>query len=129
MMFRFSNVRNLRVTKALQKVGYPELHEQFSTLSKSGTISKVQFQGVCAKYLSAAERLDCSRILECFDRNALGDVDLNMLLIGLQILLECASPGDAMRFCFTLMDTANKIPRYITRYEVQTLVAYASAFA
>ena len=78
MMFRFANVRNLGATKAMRKVGYPELHEQFNIISKGGVITKQQYHQVLSKYLTAAELMECHKIMECFDRNSLGDVDLNI---------------------------------------------------
>ena len=127
MMFKFGNVRTLPVTEKLRHIGYPTLHEQFSTTSERGCVTRQQFIQVLIKFLPMREVQDALKILYCFDRTALGDVDLNVFLLGLQILLRCATAGDALRYCFTLMDTNSRIPRYVTRFEIQTLVDCASS--
>lgn len=130
MMFRFANVANLPVTAALQKVGYPELNEQFSSAVDSrGMVTRNAFLNVMSRYLNAHEKGDALKILDCFDRNAHGDVLLDMLLIGMQILLHCATPSDTLRYCFQLLDASSKMPRYLTRYEAQTLLTYSDESA
>lgn len=129
-MFRFRNVRNLPAVRELRKVGYPELHEQFSVAANSvGVLLKHDFLGVVEKYLSVHEHADALRILECFDGNGHGDVELQTFLVGLQILLGCASPADTLRYCFQLLGASSKTPCYMTRYEAQTLITYADEAA
>lgn len=127
MMFKFGNVRTLAVTDKLRHIGYPTLHEQFSTTSERGCVTRQQFIQVLIQYMPMREVLEALKILSCFDRTAIGDVDLNIFLLGLQILLRCATAGDALRYCFTLMDTNSRIPRYVTRFEIQTLVDCAAS--
>jgi hypothetical protein len=97
MMFKFGNVRTLAVTDKLRHIGYPTLHEQFSTTSERGCVTRQQFIQVLIQYMPMREVHEALKILSCFDRTALGDVDLNVFLLGLQILLRCATAGDALR--------------------------------
>jgi hypothetical protein len=130
LVFRLGTVRNLPATDALKRIGYPELHEQFSVAaSTSGMIYKAQYLDVLSRYLTPHEHADSLRILECFHTPGHGDVELPLFLVGLQMLLECATPGDTLRYCFQLLDAANALPRYMTRFEAQTLVTYADEAA
>jgi hypothetical protein len=130
LVFRLGTVRNLSVTDAMRRVGYPELHEQFSVAaSSSGVVYRTQYLSVLEQYLTEAEFADCLRVFECFCGSGHQEVDLPVFLVGLQMLLECASPGDTLRYCFSLLESSSQEPRYMTRYEAQTLVMYADEAA
>lgn len=122
MMFRFGNVRNLPITQKLREVGYAVLHEQFTAATERGCITRVQYLNVVRRYAAPSEINDALKILNCFDKSATGDVDINHFLLGCQILLHCASAGDTLKYCFSLMDTNSRVPRYVTRFEVQSLL-------
>lgn len=125
MLFRFGNVRNLDITKKLREVGYPVIHEQFSSASDRGCITRQSFVNVMQRYAGPKEMNDAIKLLNCFDKSTTGDVELNHFLLGMQILLKCASAGDTLKYCFSLMDTNSRVPRYVTRFEVQSLLTSA----
>lgn len=65
---------------------------------------------------------ESERLFGCFERTGRGDIDVNVFLMGLQMLLGCATPGDALRYCIKSMDPRSGTPRYITRYEIQSIL-------
>jgi hypothetical protein len=125
MLFRFGNVRNLPITDKLRTVGYPVIHEQFSSAADRGCITRQSFLNVMRRYADPKEMGDTMKLLNCFDKSSTGDVEINHFLLGMQILLKCASAGDTLKYCFSLMDTHSRVPRYVTRFEIQSLLASA----
>lgn len=120
MLFSFANVMSLPCVEFMRKtIGYSALYERFhAAIDKSSSCLTKTAYTMVMKSLMPPELTsahDTDKLFACFEQTGRGDIDVNIFLMGLQMLLGCATPGDALRYCIKSMDPKNGTPRYITR--------------
>lgn len=129
-LFRLLLSRKLSATAALRSVGFPELRSRLSAAAEGGMLKRHAFEAIFLDCLTTdQERLEHAAVVDCFLLDAGGDAELAFVLIALQVLLGIASAADVMRYCFYLLDTSSRVPRYLTRLELEALLREADAAA
>lgn len=130
MLFRLLLSRSLSATDALRAVGFPELRARLSAAAEGGMVKRHAFEAIFLECLKTDRaRLEHAAVVDCFLLDAGGDAELAFVLIALQVLLGIASAADVMRYCFYLLDTSSRVPRYLTRLELEALLREAEAAA
>ena len=123
MLFSFASVMALPCVAAMRRLGYRVLYERFHTvIDKSSCLTKTAYTQVVRALVPDTPLHDSDKLFASFERTGRGDIDVNVFLMGLQMLLGCATPGDALRYCIRSTDPRSGTPRYITRFEVQSIL-------
>ena len=124
MLFNFTAVQRLPSIAILRKVGYPVLYERLLGASnkRRSSVSRQHYFNVMKELVPQMPVKDAVAILDCVDRTEHGDVDVDVLLLSVQMLLGSATPGDVLRFCIKALDPQSSEPRYISRYEIQSML-------
>lgn len=124
MLFNFTSVQQLPSVALLRKVGYPVMYERLLGASdkRRSSVSRQHYFDVMKELVPQMPVRDAVAILECVDRTEHGDVDVDVLLLSIQMILGSATPGDVLRFCIKALDPLSSEPRFISRYEIHSLM-------
>eukprot|EP01062_Namystynia_karyoxenos_P023303 TRINITY_DN18_c0_g1_i1.p1 TRINITY_DN18_c0_g1~~TRINITY_DN18_c0_g1_i1.p1 ORF type:complete len:622 (+),score=157.53 TRINITY_DN18_c0_g1_i1:76-1941(+) len=124
VLFQTMLMTGLRVVECLRRLPREDVmqcFESFATDSKSmsRSVFVAALQHMCGKLY---DQPSADRLFDLFDRDHSGDVDLREVDAGLSVVLDGVAPAESMQFFFGLINQRQRFPRYITKFELQTLI-------
>eukprot|EP01062_Namystynia_karyoxenos_P023304 TRINITY_DN18_c0_g2_i1.p1 TRINITY_DN18_c0_g2~~TRINITY_DN18_c0_g2_i1.p1 ORF type:complete len:552 (+),score=110.26 TRINITY_DN18_c0_g2_i1:90-1658(+) len=124
VLFRLMLLKGTRVVESLRKIPRATLMHHFVERGTgSGQMSRCNFHAVLQELCGPNfDTRNADRLFEVFDRDHSGDVDVRELEAGLSVVLDGVAPAESMQFFFGLINQRSRFPRYITKFELQTLI-------
>eukprot|EP00662_Eupelagonemidae_sp_cell21_P046365 gene46365-14079_t len=124
VLFQLMLLKGIKMIECVNAVPREEMMAVFTQRAgDGGRVCRAAFHDVL-RLLCRAEYDEkaADRLFDLFDRDHSGDVDLKEFQAGLSIIMDTQCPDDSLQYFFGLLDTNKKFPRYITKFELQTLV-------
>ena len=125
VLFRLMLLRRCPMVRSLSNKTTDEIKSTISKWSgEEGRLSKYNFHN-CLRQITRRKYKEDSadKLFHLFDRDKSGDLSLKELTAGMSVINQDSSPDHALQYFFSLMSEGGKVPRYISKFELQVLIA------